>query len=271
MSEPPPNLNTIFEGSGEPPVSLAFLAPPIDPDEIGWLAHYRVLKVLGQGGMGIVFHAEDTQLQRPVALKVIRPEIGQSLSNRQRFLREARAMAQVRSDHVVTVYQVGQADDVCYLAMELLEGEPLDRWLELVVTPPLDEALRVCREIALALAAAHARGLVHRDVKPANVWLETPTRRVKLLDFGLARPQTDDVNLTNPGMVVGTPMYMAPEQARGEEIDGRTDLFSLGCVLYQMLTGRPPFEGPTTLAVLTAVVTETPPPPHHYNPAIPRR
>src|SRR6185295_2591420 len=236
-------------GTGDhQPVSLTFLAPALGPDELGWLAHYRVLKVLGQGGMGVVLLAEDTQLQRPVALKVIRPEIGQSLSNRQRFLREARAMAQVRSDHVVTVHQVGQSGDVCYLAMELLDGEPLDRWLERVSTPPLGEVLRIGREIALALAAAHARGLVHRDVKPANVWLETPARRVKLLDLGLARPQAADACITNPGLVVGTPMYMAPEQARAEPLDGRADLFSLGCVLYQMVTGQPPFQGMTAFA-----------------------
>jgi serine/threonine protein kinase/predicted ATPase len=264
------NLDTGFEWADDPPpVSLAFLAPAAGPDEIGRLAHYRVLKILGQGGMGVVLLAEDTHLLRPVALKVMRPEMGLSLSNRQRFLREARLMAQVRSDHVVTVHQVGQVDDVCYLAMELLDGEPMDRWLERVGTPPLVEVLRIGREMARALAAAHARGLIHRDVKPANVWLEAPTRRVKLLDFGLARPLAGDVSLTNSGIVVGTPMYMAPEQARGEPLDGRADLFSLGCVLYQMATGRPPFAGNTALAVMTAVVTETPPPASQFNPAIP--
>jgi serine/threonine protein kinase/predicted ATPase len=264
------NLTTGIDGVSEPrAANLSFLSPPIGPDEIGWLAHYRVLKALGEGGMGVVLLAEDTQLQRPVALKVIRPEIGQSLSNRQRFLREARAMAQVKSDHVVTVHQVGQVEDVCYLAMELLEGEPLDRSLVRTPTPPLDEAVRIAREIALALAAAHARGLVHRDVKPANVWLEGPSRRVKLLDFGLARGQAGEAHLTSAGMVVGTPMYMAPEQARGEELDGRADLFSLGCVLYQMVTGRPPFLGPTSLAVLTSVLTDMPPAPSKFNPAIP--
>jgi serine/threonine protein kinase/predicted ATPase len=264
------NRDTGLEGAGDStPVSLSFLSPALEPDELGRLAHYRVLKVLGQGGMGVVLLAEDTHLQRPVALKVIRPEIGQTPLNRERFLREARAMAQVRSDHVVTVYQVGQADDVCYLAMELLEGEPLDSWLARVVIPPLDEVLRIGREIALALAAAHARGLVHRDVKPANVWLEAPARRVKLLDFGLARPQAGSASLTNPGMIVGTPWYMAPEQARGEPLDGRADLFSLGCLLYQMVTGRPPFQGPTSLAVLSAVISQTPPPASQFNPALP--
>jgi class 3 adenylate cyclase/tetratricopeptide (TPR) repeat protein len=153
--------------------------------------------------------------------------------------------------------------------MELLEGEPLDRWMEREHTPPLGEVIRIGREIALALAAAHARGLVHRDVKPANVWLEGAGRRVKLLDFGLARPDVGDAGLTSPGMVVGTPMYMAPEQAQAEPIDGRADLFSLGCVLYQMLTGRPPFDGTTTMAVLAAVITRTPPPASQVNPAVP--
>ena len=266
----PLDLETGIESPPRPmDGSLPFLAPPLEPDEMGRLAHYRVLKVLGQGGMGIVLLAEDTHLRRLVALKVIRPEVGQTPTNRERFLREARAMAQVRSDHVVTVYQVGQADDVCYLAMELLEGESLDRWLERVGTPPLDEVVRTGREIALALAAAHARGLVHRDVKPPNVWLEAPARRVKLLDFGLARPQAADSGITSPGLIVGTPMYMAPEQAQGEPTDHRTDLFSLGCVLYQMATGRPPFQGKTALAVLSAVVSQTPPPAGQLNPAVP--
>jgi serine/threonine protein kinase/predicted ATPase len=265
-----PDLNTRIEAADGPPsASLAFLAPALEPNELGWLGSYRVLKVLGQGGMGIVLLAEDTQLQRPVALKVIRPEVGQSLQNRQRFLREARAMAQVRSDHVVTVHQVGQVNDVCYLAMELLEGEPLDHWLDKVGIAPVGEVLRIGREIAQALAAAHARGLVHRDVKPANVWLEGPARRVKLLDFGLARPQASDSELTSPGMVVGTPMYMAPEQAHGEAVDSRADLFCLGGVLYRMATGRPPFEGKTALAIMSAVTTQTPPPAGDLNPALP--
>jgi serine/threonine protein kinase/predicted ATPase len=266
----PPNRGAGLEGANDStPASLSFLSPALEPDELGRLAHYRVLKVLGQGGMGVVLLAEDAHLRRPVALKVIRPEIGQTPVNRERFLREARAMAQVRSDHVVTVYQVGQADDVCYLAMELLEGEPLDRWLERLVTPPLDEVLRIGREVALALAAAHARGLVHRDVKPANVWLEAPAGRVKLLDFGLARPQAGDAGITKPGLVVGTPQYMAPEQARGEPLDGRADLFSLGGLLYEMVTGRPPFQGNTALAVLSAVISQTPPPASQFNPALP--
>lgn len=270
MSKFSENPITNFEDADDDaPISLSFLAPAFEPDELGRLAHYRILKLLGHGGMGIVLQAEDTQLQRPVALKVMRPELGRSLSNRQRFLREARAMAQVRSDHVVTVHQVGQIDDVCFLAMELLLGESLDQRLDRVGTMPLDESLRIGHEIALALAAAHTRGLIHRDVKPANVWLEAPSGRVKLLDFGLARPQDTDAHLTKSGTIVGTPMYMAPEQARGIAVDGRADLFSLGCVLYQMVTGRPAFQGTTALAVLTTVLTETPVPASQYNPLIP--
>src|ERR1700691_3445021 len=140
-------------------------------------------------------------------------------------MREARAMAKVKNDHVVTIHQVGEHNDVGYIAMELLEGAPLEELMETHTLPPLRETLRIAREIATALAAAHVQGLIHRDIKPENVWLEAPTGRVKLLDFGLARPQKMDVKLTTSGIIIGTPAYMAPEQARAETIDERTDLF----------------------------------------------
>jgi serine/threonine protein kinase len=249
--------------------ALLFLDPAAGRKEIGRLAHYRILKKLGEGGMGMVLLAEDTQLERPVALKVIRPEIAKDAEARQRFLREARAMAQVRSDHVVTVYHVGQVGQVCFIAMELLEGQSLEAWLEQELQPPLDETLRIGREIAQALAAAQARGLIHRDIKPANVWLEAPARRAKVLDFGLARPQTADAKLTTTGAVMGTPAYMAPEQALGEAVDGRADLYSLGCVLYEMVCGRLPFEAPTIMAMLKALTTRTPEPPSRHSPDLP--
>jgi serine/threonine protein kinase len=135
--------------------------------------------------------------------------------------------------------------------------------------PALPEVVRIASEIAQALAAAHARGLVHRDVKPANVFLEGPGRRVKLLDFGLARPQDEATHLTKTGMIVGTPMFMAPEQARGEDVDGRTDLFSLGGIMYQMVTGRPPFEGKNAMAVVSAVISDNPLPASDFNPTAP--
>ncbi len=248
---------------------FAFLAPAISPDELGWLADYRVLKMLGEGGMGIVLHAEDTQLKRDVALKVIKAEFNRDQDIRQRFLREARTMAQVKSDHVVTIHQVGQDNDICYIAMELLEGEPLDSLLDRQTRPTLSEILRIGREIGQALAAAHAKGLIHRDLKPENVWLESPNGRVKLLDFGLARPHAVNVRLTTSGTIVGTPAYMAPEQARAETVDERTDLFGLGCLLYELITGRTPFYGDTVPAIVIALIEETPLPPSHYNPGIP--
>jgi len=252
------------------PEKLAFLSPARSPGEIGWLAHYRVLNVLGVGGMGIVLHAEDTQLKRAVALKVIKSEFSGDQETRQRFLREAQAMAQVKSDHVVTIHQVGQENENCYIAMELLEGEPLDSLLDRVTRPTFSETLRIGREIAQALAAAHFKGLIHRDIKPENIWLEKDTGRVKLLDFGLARPQTANVRLTTTGVIMGTPAYMAPEQARAESLDERTDLFALGCLLYELASGRPPFYGETVTAILLALIEETPKPPSHFYPEIPK-
>lgn len=253
------------------PVSapFAFLDPPRAPDELGWLAHYRVRRLLGEGGMGLVFEAEDTDLLRPVALKVIRPELAGSPQAGQRFVREARALASLKHDHVVTIYQVGERRDVPFLAMEYLRGMPLDRWLDDGHKPSIDLTLRLGREIAAGLAAAHQRGIVHRDIKPANIWLEAPAGRVKILDFGLARSENHDVRITSPGIMLGSPAYMAPEQARGDGGDAASDLFSLGCVLYQLCTRRLPFPGATVTAVLTALATETPPPPRAINPAIP--
>jgi serine/threonine protein kinase/tetratricopeptide (TPR) repeat protein len=248
---------------------LRFLSPATGSDEIGWLAHYRILRVLGEGGMGIVLHGEDTQLKREVAIKVIKGDFGSDPESRDRFLREARAMAQVKSDHVVAVYQVGQANDTCYITMELLEGESLDSLLNKVYRPALGETLRIGREIAQALLAAHSKGLIHRDIKPENIWLEQPNGRVKLLDFGLARPQSMDARLTSTGIIIGTPAYMAPEQARATTLDERTDLFALGCLLYELASGEPPFYAENVTSLLLAIVEQTPKPPSHFNPQVP--
>ena len=142
--------------------------------------------------------------------------------------------------------------------MEYLLGHSLQRWLERGRKPSVDLVLRIGREIAAGLAAAHRNGLIHRDIKPANIWLEAPSGRIKILDFGMARSQRDDVQITHSGTVVGTPTYMAPEQARGETVSAGSDLFSLGCVLYRLSTGRLPFEGETILAVLSALSSDTP-------------
>jgi serine/threonine protein kinase len=246
-----------------------FLAPAQSADEIGRLGPYRVLKVLGRGGMGVVFQAEDTGLLRMVALKAILPSLGISPSIRERFIREARAAAALKHPHVVTVFQVGEECGAPYLAMEYLEGEPLDARLAREGRLPVAEVLRIGREIALGLAAAHAKGLIHRDVKPANVWLEGDARHVKILDFGLARAMTAGAQLTQSGAIMGTPAYMAPEQAAGRQVDGRVDLFSLGCVLYEMSTGERPFKGDDAVAVISALALETPPTPRSLNAEVP--
>jgi serine/threonine-protein kinase len=248
----------------------SLLSAPQAPDELGRLAHYRVLKVLGQGGMGVVFQCEDTQLERPVALKVMLPEVASDPAARERFLREARACAAVKNDFVVTIYHVGQDRDIPFLAMEFLQGESLDNLLARVGRPAMHEVLRIGWEIAAGLMAAHAHGLIHRDIKPANVWLQSPNGQVKLLDFGLARAAGSRSNLTHSGEVHGTPEFMSPEQARGQQLDARSDLFSLGAVLYTLCTGARPFQGPSVMAVLTALAVDTPVPVRDRNPDVPQ-
>jgi urea transport system substrate-binding protein len=256
--------------------TFGFLRPPREADELGWLGSYRITALLGQGGMGFVFDAFDTHLQRRVALKVLKPELAANLSFRERFLQEARAAAALPDEYIITIYQVGLENDVPFLAMKFLHGEALEQRLQREGRLPTREVLRIGREIALGLSAAHERGLIHRDIKPANLWLETPppeqggtsgTRlsceylsRVKILDFGLARPIDNSRRLTATGFIVGTPSYLAPEQARGLPLDARCDLFSLGVVLYRMVTGILPFDGPDTLAQLTALAVADPKP-----------
>ncbi|MFO0810117.1 MAG: serine/threonine-protein kinase [Gemmataceae bacterium] len=223
------------------------------------LGPYKVLARLGAGGMGVVFRAFDTTLDRPVALKVLRPDLRTDHQARTRFLREAKAAAAVRDDHVITTFQVGEEAGVPFMAMELLQGSSLDDYLMSNRSLPLADILRIGRETALGLASAHMRGLVHRDIKPSNLWLEIPGGRIKILDFGLALPTGDVERLTSTGVVLGTPAYMSPEQARDDAIDHRSDLFSLGAVLYRIATGRLPFQGANTLAVLTALAVDTPP------------
>lgn len=241
-------------------IALPFLSPPRGGKELGWLGSYKVLRILGEGGMGIVLEAEDSYLERPVALKVMKREVANMPDARQRFVREAMSMAQLKTAHVVTVYQVGEINDTCFIAMELLQGETLESYL-LREVPDLSESLRIAKEIAQALSEAHQKGLIHRDIKPENVFLEGPQRSVKLLDFGLARPQITNTKLTMTGMIMGTPSYMSPEQAHAEEVDEKTDLFSLGCILYQLVTGSKPFDGPTAMSVLISIVEHEPPAP----------
>jgi formylglycine-generating enzyme required for sulfatase activity len=249
---------------------VEFLAPPEQPDEMGRLGPFRVLRVLGTGGMGVVYKADDPQLKRPVALKAMLPSLAASESGRRRFLLEAQAAATVVHDHIVPILQVGEDRGVPFIAMPYLEGEPLDKRLKREGRLPVPEVLRIGREVAGGLAAAHEKGLIHRDVKPANIWLEGNRGRVKILDFGLARAAGADVHLTQSGAILGTPAFMAPEQAEGLSVDHRCDLFSLGCVLYRMCTGRLPFEGDSALAILRALALTEPEPPCALNDDVPR-
>ena len=240
----------------------------------GTIAGYRLITKLGQGGMGAVYAAEDLALRRKVALKVMKPEVAGRDSSKQRFFREARAAARIEHDNIVPIYQVGEDNGVPYLAMQLLKGESLGQRLKKSSRLRADEVISLGRDIAAGLAAAHDEGLIHRDIKPDNIWIEPLPKqggeRAKILDFGLARPQEEaEELLTHTGTVLGTPAYMAPEQARGEVVDPRADLFSLGAVLYQMATGQRPFQGTNTLAVLNSLANDRPAAPITLVPDLP--
>jgi hypothetical protein len=249
--------------------ALAFLVPSTRPGALGRIGHYDVLEVLGKGGFGIVLRAFDDVLQRVVAVKVLAPQMAATSPARKRFLREARSSAKVRHENVVQVYAV-EEQPLPYLVMEFIPGETLQERLHR--TGPMDVAgaLHIGQQIAGALAAAHATGLIHRDIKPGNVMIEAgPHEHIRITDFGLARA-ADDASISQSGIVAGTPMYMAPEQAKGEALDHRADLFSLGSVLYVMCTGRPPFRANGTLAVLKRVVDDQPRPIREIIPEVPQ-
>jgi WD40 repeat protein len=261
---------TLTQGEATPdePNAFAFLAPPSKPGQLGRLDHYAILELIGQGGMGTVFRAFDDKLHRVVAIKVLAPALASSGTARKRFVREAQAAAAVSHDHVVAIHAVEDAGAVPYLVMQYIGGISLEDRIKQGGPLELKEILRIGLQMASGLAAAHAQGIVHRDVKPANILLENGIQRVKITDFGLARA-VDDASLTQSGMVTGTPLYMSPEQANGERLDQRSDLFSLGSVLYAMCTGRPPFRASGTVAILMRVVEDTPRPIREINPDIP--
>jgi serine/threonine protein kinase len=251
-----------------PDDALGFLAPPGRPDSLGRLGHYEVLEVLGRGGFGVVFRAFDEVLQRVVAVKVLAPSMAATSPARKRFLREARSAAQVHHENVVQIHATEESP-LPYLVMEFIPGETLQDRLDRAGPLEVPEVLRVGRQVAEGLAAAHAVGLIHRDIKPSNILIDSgPQQQVKITDFGLARA-ADDASLTRSGTVAGTPLYMAPEQAKGETLDHRADLFSLGSVLYAMLTGRPPFRANSTLAVLKRVAEDEPRPIREVIPEVP--
>jgi serine/threonine-protein kinase len=264
------DLRTIAHTTAAPASvgDLSFLSPSTHPDHLGRLGNYEVLEVIGRGGMGVVLKALDPALDRFVAIKVLSPQWGNSDSARQRFAREGRAMATVRHDHVVAVHAVEEASGLPYLVMEYVAGSSLQTILDRKARLDVEEVVRIGMQTAAGLAAAHAQGLVHRDVKPGNILREAGSGRVKLVDFGLARA-VDDASLTQSGVIAGTPHYMAPEQARGETVDERADLFSLGAVMYALCTGQPPFLADSTLAVLRRVCEDRPRPIAESNPDTP--
>ncbi len=223
--------------------NFSFLQPADKAGLLGLLGDYEIQEQIGRGGMGIVLKATDPSLNRTVAIKVLTPRLATSVTARRRFVREGGAAAKVVHDHIVTVHGVQEADGLPYLIMQHVEGESLQERLDREGPLELLEIVRIAQQAAAGLAAAHAQGLIHRDIKPANLLLEVPRvvapatakveGRVKITDFGLAR-MADDIQVTQHGMVIGTPEYMSPEQARGEAVDHRSDLFSLGSVIYAM-------------------------------------
>ncbi|MFL5340639.1 MAG: protein kinase domain-containing protein [Gemmataceae bacterium] len=247
---------------------LDFLDPPEKPGQLGKLAHYEVLELIGRGGMGIVLKAFDPRLHRIVAIKVMAPQLAADVTGRKRFLREAQAVAAVSHEHIVTIYAVEETKGTPYLVMQYIAGRSLQQRIDEGGALEVKEILRIGMQTANGLAAAHAQGLVHRDVKPANILLENGIERVKITDFGLARA-VDGARVTRTGVVTGSPQYMAPEQARGESVDGRADLFSLGAVTYAMCTGYAPFRASSSMAVLKKVCDEAPRAIAELNPEIP--
>jgi serine/threonine-protein kinase len=247
----------------EPAIAVAaqLMGQPEPVAVPGQIGRYRVIAKLGEGGMGVVYEAMDDRLGRPIAVKVVRPDAVNNPGARERFWREARLAARINHPHICQIYEVGEADQQLFMAMERLDGESLSTRLNRGAVA-LGEAVHIGLEVLGALDALHACGIVHRDLKPSNIFL---TRHgVKLLDFGLARPFVDKVGetnhpLTEPGVIMGTPKYMAPEQLQGGVIDARTDVFATGAILYEMLTGYAPFEASTLTATANNILHADPP------------
>ncbi|MEM6689000.1 MAG: protein kinase [Planctomycetota bacterium] len=244
------------------------LHPPIDDDEMGRIGGLPVFELIGQGGMGIVLRGIDPKLHRPVAIKIMRQTLATQPRYRERFFREARAMAAIDHPHVVPVYHVGEHQGMPFMVMKLLNGQSLGQRLAEVGTMDTASLGSLADQATCALSAAHGYGLVHRDIKPSNLFLESPNDNVRVLDFGLARSDDQESSMTQPGDLLGTPAYMSPEQARGEELDCRSDWFSLGVVLYEAACGRTPFSGNSSLSTLARLMSDQPESLKHVRPSI---
>jgi serine/threonine protein kinase len=251
-------------------IELDYLLPSGNPQALGRIANYDVLGVVGRGGMGVVLKAFDESLHRIVAIKVLAPELASSAKARRRFVREARAAAAVNHPNVITIHAVDEQGGMPYLVMEYIAGCTLRERINR--SPPLEplDVMRIGAQIASGLAAAHEQGVIHRDIKPSNVMLEDGLERVKIADFGLARAAMDLADITSLGHAVGTPSYVSPEQVTGKDVDVRSDLFSLGCLLHALLTGHSPFRGRLVLEVIRQVAEHDPPNLAKVNPRVPR-
>jgi serine/threonine protein kinase len=236
---------------------LGLLDPTDDPHMIGRFGGYEIVGVIGQGGMGVVLKGFERSLNRYVAIKVLAPHLASSGAARQRFSREAQAAAAVLHENVIAIHRVDETNGLPFLVMPYVAGPSLQKRLDAEGQLPVLAVLRIGQQVAAGLAAAHQQGLVHRDIKPSNILLERGIERVTITDFGLARA-CDDASLTHTGMIAGTPQYMSPEQVRAEPLDARSDLFSLGSLLYACLTGRPPFRGETSYGILMRTANERP-------------
>lgn len=244
------------------------LEPPQHPEMLGRLGRYEIEGVIGSGGMGVVLRGFDTELHRPVAIKILAQHLAHSGAARQRFARESRAAAAVVHEHVVAIHDVDTDGKTPYLVMQYVAGESLQARVDRDGPLLVKEVLRIGAQTAAGLHAAHSQGVVHRDIKPANILLERGIERVLVTDFGLART-VDDASLTHTGVIAGTPHYMSPEQALGQATDLRTDLFSLGAVLYFMATGHAPFRAEKAMGVLNRICHEPHRPVWEVNPDVP--
>ena len=249
--------------------SIPGIQPARDPEYLGTIGPYDIIDVIGHGGMGIVLKCHEESLNRFVAIKIMHPHLAADASWVQRFAQEAQRLAAVRHESIVTIHAVDESNGTPYLVMEYVRGRTLEQVIEEDGQLEIDQLARIARQIAEALQCAHKEGIIHRDIKPSNILLENHITRVKVTDFGLAQVLADVSRITSPGDILGTPRYMSPEQAEGKTIDEQSDIFSLGAVMYEMATGKPPFSAENPHALMAKIINDTPNSIRQLNPKIP--